>query len=75
MGYFSNGSEGEDYFEKWCAPLGHASDYRALHASNTGRRVPSGAYRLCVVKFNYLPVVHVCTECPLNRVHIGTQRV
>ena len=37
---------------------------RACHAR---RAIPAGSDRFGIVKFNNLPVVHIRTECPLER--------
>ena len=42
-------------------------------AYNAGRRVPTGANWFCVVKFNHLPVIYICTEGPLDCINIATQ--
>ena len=50
-----------------------ASGYHDLFlAHDAGRRVPTGANWFCVIEFNHLPVIDICTEGPLDCIDIAS---
>lgn len=55
--------------------IGVASDHDPLPIGNLGRGIAARPDRLCVVKFNLLPVIDIRPECALYCVHIGRERI
>ena len=55
--------------------IGPAGDNRALGIPHARRAVATGADRLCLVYFNYLAVIDICTERVFGRLHLGLESV
>ncbi len=65
-------------FHKTCRNIllvGVSGHHDLLLANHARGRVATGTNWLCIVKFNRLPVIDICTKCPFNGIHIGPERI